>query len=322
MTMSLLYERKYSFGISSRFILICFLFLFSEIGYTQKTFNAPEKKQEEEKKPTTKKEKKVRYNAWRAGGGIGALFNSSNSANYFNGSPENENNIQYVLNNYTWYNEIKMALVNKNIINVNDTFYVAEYPTNMKYKTALNLSAFARYTFQKNNEFFIQVGYSKMEAVDIFTIGITQPNILTFKQIYMYPVWGSMSLINIDVGYSRILGRNKYVQYFIEEGFSLNNTKIKESKITVEGKDYSLINIYGNQVYGTSPDLQQYTLNQGGLGFGFFAAGGVKLNLSEPVAIEAGLCLYWNKYNLTNYKDFNVNYNGFVRLSYKLTSDL
>ncbi len=319
------FETKYTKKVKSiLYIFTSFIFailiLCNGIAFSQRTFNAPERNKEE-KKPKVKKEKYVRYNGWRAGGGVGAFFCTGKSANYFNGSPSNENNIQYILSNYTWYNDIKTILVDKNIINVNDTFFIAEYPTNMKYKTAINLGAFARYTFQVNNEFFIQMNYSKLQAVDVFSLGIPTPNYLTFKETYLYPVWGSMSLINIDIGYSRILGRNKYIQYFIEEGFNLNNTKIKEAKISIESHDYSTINVYGNQVYGSSPDLQEYTLNQGGLGFGFFIAAGAKLNLGGAVAIEPGLCMYWNKFNLTGYKEFNLNYNAFIRLSYKLTSD-
>ncbi|MEI8205075.1 MAG: hypothetical protein WCH34_18805, partial [Bacteroidota bacterium] len=300
--------------------LFIFLLMSASV-FSQKTFNAPEKNNDDKKKKV-KKEKQVRFNGWRVGGEIGAYIPTGNSANYFNGSPGNENNIQYVLSNYTWYNEIKTNLVNQQVLNSNDTFFVADYPTNMKYKVAMNLGVFARYAFS-DNEIFFEGNYSKLTATDVFSVGVVPPTYLTFKQVFLYPVWGSLNLININIGYSRLFGKSwSALQYYIEAGVNINNTKIKESKITIESHDYNIINVYGNQTYIPGNSLQEVPPNEGGLGFGIFAGGGIKLNLSPVISIEPGVNMYWNKYNLLGYKEFDLKFNAFIRLSYKLTSDL
>ncbi|MBC8147876.1 MAG: hypothetical protein H8E98_07835, partial [Bacteroidetes bacterium] len=231
----------------------------------------------------------------------------------YNGSDLNENKIQFILGNKYWREDINREL------NVNDTFILQELPAQMKYDPAVLIGFYARGEMSKTLGIILQFNYQNLKTTDFFTINIDPVIYLTEPDLRLYTIYGSEKRINIDVGISKIFRPKEKTQIFIEGGFNLNNTKVVESKIQIENLEYSLVNVYLNQNYVPNSNLQEYAINQGGIGFGTFLSSGVKLNFSDAISIDPGATLYWKSIHLEGYDYTKLHYSFYVRMIFKLS---
>ena len=121
-----------------------------------------------------------------------------------------------------------------------------------------------------------------------------------------YPIWGIETRTNIQVGVLRTLNTTKKVRPIIELGAVFTNTLVKESKISIEKQEYNLINIYSNP-FVQNGNNQENIIRQGGIGFGGFMNGGVKIVFSNFVSAELYGSLYYQQINLENYNAFKMH---------------
>lgn len=243
---------------------------------------------------------------WSFGINCGAAFANKYQANFYNGAEGNENELSLIFNNQYYRNEIRQV--------INDTFSINGMPTGMKYKPAFCVGMYIKKNFNNHFGAFIQFNYSKFTAEDVFTlkIGATSPS-QAFSNLKNYPIWGKEDRINIDIGGSYEFPLDEKIFGFVEVGFNLNNTKVRENKIAIENLEYSIVNIYGNQYYIPNTQLQEYPVRQGGIGLGAFLSPGVKFKFSEHVAVDLLGSIYWAKINLMHYNTFRLHYNVMLR---------
>ena len=244
--------------------------------------------------------------AWSFGINCGAAFANKYQANFYNGAEGNENEISLIFNNQYYRDEIRQV--------INDTFAIDGMPTGMKYKPAFCVGMYIKKNFNNHFGAFVQFNYSKFTAEDLFTlkIGATSQT-QAFPNLKNYPIWGKEDRINIDIGASYEFPLDEKIFGFVEVGFNLNNTKVRENKIAIENLEYSIINIYGNQYYIPNTQLQEYPVRQGGIGLGAFLSPGVKFQFSEHVAVDLLGSIYWAKINLMHYNTFRLHYNVMLR---------
>lgn len=244
--------------------------------------------------------------SWSFGINCGAAFANKYQANFYNGAEGNENEISLIFSNINYIREIKQV--------INDTFALYGMPTGMKYKPAFCVGMYIKKNFNNHFGAFIQFNYSKFTAEDLFTlkIGATSTS-QAFPNLKNYPIWGKEDRINIDIGGSYEFPLDEKIFGFVEVGFNLNNTKVRENKIAIENLEYSIINIYGNQYYIPNTQLQEYPVRQGGIGLGAFLSPGVKFQFSEHVAVDLLGSIYWAKINLMHYNTFRLHYNVMLR---------
>lgn len=244
--------------------------------------------------------------SWSFGINCGAAFANKYQANFYNGAEGNENEISLIFSNINYIREIKQV--------INDTFALDGMPTGMKYKPAFCVGMYIKKNFNNHFGAFVQFNYSKFTAEDVFTlkIGATSPS-QAFPNLKNYPIWGKEDRINIDIGGSYEFPLDEKIFGFVEVGFNLNNTKVRENKIAIENLEYSIINIYGNQYYIPNTQLQEYPVRQGGIGLGAFLSPGVKFQFSEHVAVDLLGSIYWTKINLMHYNTFRLHYNVMLR---------
>ena len=247
---------------------------------------------------------------WEFSGNFGVYWGNKYQAGFYNGQHSNVNNIDYVLNNKYWGDEIKnllMTSVNR------DSFMLSSLPSNMKYSSTMYVGFGARYNFNPKWAFNLEFDFAKLTAKDFFTLEVF-PAIDNQSHSYIqYPIWGTETRTNIQVGAIRTFNQGKKIQPFFEVGAIFTNTLVKESKISIEDHEYNLVNIYsGNYVPNTN--LQEYQIRQGGLSFGGYANGGAKLVFNKFVSLELLASLYYNQINLEYYSAFKFHAATMFRL--------
>ncbi|HNW89776.1 MAG TPA: hypothetical protein PKN48_08930 [Bacteroidales bacterium] len=261
---------------------------------------------------TIKDDSVAQNREWSFGINCGAAFANKYHANFYNGAFGNQNEISLVFSNPNYLNEIRQV--------INDTFAIVGMPTAMRYKPAFCVGVYIKKNFNNHFGAFVQFNYSKFTAEDLFTmkIGATSP-LQTRDSLVNYPIWGSEDRINIDIGASYEFPLDDKIFGFVELGFNLNNTKVRENKIAIENLEYSIINIYGDQQYIPNTNMQEYPVRQGGIGLGAFLSPGVKFRFSENIAIDLLGSIYWSKIKLMHYESFRLHYN--VMLRFLFSSD-
>lgn len=244
---------------------------------------------------------------------VGGYFPSYHSADFYNGDPLNDNNVNFVLNNYYHVQEIQ-----NRIGYLIDTVNPYSLPEKMKYNTAMCIGFHFRYELAKNIAVFAQFNYVKLTASGIFLLNLHKPQNYSLDPTYLEcNIWGTEKRGMIDIGINRIFPLKEIMNLFVETGLHLNSTRVIENKIKIDGQDYSIVNIYGNQTYNSSGQQQTYEVYQGGVGIGIFLSTGLKFVFNENLSVDPGLTFYWSEINLGKYDGFTPNFYPFVRFSFK-----
>ncbi len=258
-----------------------------------------------------KKKKKIEGpRGFEFSGNFGGYFANKYNAQYYNGNSVNENNIDFVLKNQYWFDEIKNIL--RTSIN-RDSIMLSELPTNMKYSPSMYVGFGVRYNYTPSWALNIQFNFTKLIAKDFFTFQVFPAFDNENRSYVKYGIIGSETRNNIEIGVLHTFMPEKIIRPFAEVGVLFTNTKVKESKILIESSEYSLINIYSGS-YIPNTQLQENNILQGGLSFGGYFSGGVKFVFNDFASFEVMASLYYKQINLQPYKDFKIHGAGMVRL--------
>ncbi len=238
---------------------------------------------------------------------MGMLKANSNSALYYSGSKENENNINYILSNSYYYNEIKHQL--------NEHEYkLYSVPTSMKYDASIMVGFYARYNISNTSGFFIQFNFSKLNTTGQFALSIDSVTFTSEPALSYFPIYGQEQRSYIDMGFQKQWFLGKLSNFFVEGGINFTNVLVKKSGIQINDLDYSIVNVYGNQQYTPNTSMYPYEVRQGGIGFGFFGGAGISLNFNEKISLEPGFNVFYQSIKLTHYEQYRLNYSVFMRL--------
>jgi hypothetical protein len=244
---------------------------------------------------------------WVFGLNVGVYYPSKNTAAYYNGNTVNENNANYVMSNYYWYQEIFNAL------GAHDSIFVAGLPQDMHYKLAIQPGIYAQYSFNSRLALVIQFNYMQLKANDVIIFEVDPKPYATNPDLRLYPIRGVEERVYADIGLKRSFPHEDKISWFLTGGLNVNSTKVKKCSFYVEEKEYSMINLYGNNSYVPNSNMQTYTIYQGGIGVGMYAGGGVTLKFGNSVFIEPGITAHWLIVNLDRYKDMNPGIGAYVR---------
>jgi len=243
---------------------------------------------------------------WQFGLNFGFYKPAGYSANYYNGSSGNMNNVKWVMSNFYWYQEIYTKLI------AYDTVFVSGLPSNMHYKIAMMPGLYGQYTFNDIYSLLIQFNFMKLKAQDAITFEVDPKPYSTLPDLRMYVIRGEEDRVYIDLGVKRNFPLSRKTSVFAMAGFNLNNTKVKKSSFFVEDKEYSIINIYGSGTYIPGGNTQSYQVYQGGIGFGLFLSGGATFQFGE-VVFEPGINAHWLNVDLDGYKKFKPGGGVYIR---------
>lgn len=257
------------------------------------------KEENEEKEPIRR---------WEFGIGFGACFPAKFSANYYNGTPANINNVIYVMSNKYWYRDIKYALGSA------DTVLINGYPTNMKYQVSFMGGLFVRFNFDKRNSMILQANYTRLKAEDVVTFEVDPKSYLTFKDLRLIPIVGREGRVMIDLGYQHSFPLGSNINFFLQAGGTMCYTQVIKSMIVVEGTEYSLINVYGNQYYVPNSNMETQYVNQNGFGFGGFLGTGFGIPLTDLFGIEPGFYGQYYPVNIEGYNRYRPSFGAYLRI--------
>lgn len=242
-------------------------------------------------------------------GGIAGIYMASDkSAGFYSGRPENENNVDYVFDNYYWYEEIRKLL------NFNDTIFVREYPEKMGYSPAFSFGLFATYNFNCNTGIYVQFYYVKLRANDVVSFEVDPKEYLTEPDIRLIPIRAVEERNIVDLGITHAFGLSKTARLTLGGGISMNNSLVKEHSLVVESEKYNLVHVYGNRPYVPGSSQQSYEIRQGGIGFGLFGSVGVRMEFTPSVSIEPGFTTHLMNVNIKEKAGYTPEMNFYVKL--------
>lgn len=232
-------------------------------------------------------------NGFYFGANLGLYLANRHNAEYYNGSGVNsvDSTINYSLNYY----QIKQSL--------NDyDFWLAELPSKMRYSPAFLLGIYVKYVI-KNSGIILQFDFAKLKANDVFTIEVNDPNNFSSDPVYRQEsIWGSEQRATIDLGYSYTFNSKSNVRPFIQFGGNLTTTKFVDNKIRIENLEYSITNYH----------YAYYQIEQGGVGFGAFAGGGMNLIFSESISLMPTLNIYYTQAKMGDLTKARFNYTFYI----------
>jgi hypothetical protein len=245
---------------------------------------------------------------WELGLNFGAYFPNKYSAAFYNGTPGNVNNVNYILSNYYWYQDIKRALGS------DDTVLVADYPTDMHYQVAFTGGVFLRYNFNRKNGIFFQANYTLLNAESSVTLEVDPATYLTFPDYRYEPIIGKEGRVLLDLGYQRSFPFKSKLYLFVQAAGTMCYTQMLQSVWVVEGTEYSLVNIYGNQNYVPGAYTQEFDVYQNAFGWGFSVAVGAGIPMTELFGLEPGFSMQYYPTNLEGYPEYRPNFSAYLRI--------
>jgi hypothetical protein len=241
---------------------------------------------------TTKHKKKKNNDGLYFGINMGFYKANPYTAQYYNGLP---NKVDTTINSYYNFNTIKQAFNG-------DSFSLAQPLPKMHYSPAILLGIYLKYSI-KNSGIIMQFSFAKLTAKDVFTLRIYDPsNFSTEPVLKEESIWGSEQRATIDLGYSYTFNPKKICRPFIQFGGNLTNTKFIENNIKVEGNQYSIADYH---------DLY-YKIEQGGVGFGVFAGGGLDLVFNNAISIMPTLNIYYTQAIMGTLTKSKLNYTFYI----------
>jgi len=266
------------------------------------------------KSAKVKKERRPYDNGWFAGFNFGATFPNNYPANYYNGSPENENSFELILKPYTneepgYYEAIKEAIGGYEFRDPETKKYLIGYSDNMAYSVAPNFGLYAGFVFKKMNRVFFSFDYYHLKtngALIFYYVQETPGN----KDNYYdkSSVHGSENRFNINMIYSREFRAGEYTNWYLFGGINLNNTVVKENYVTIPYANNSPLPPLKYDIKYVPRDKTgnpyDYGYVPGGIGFGFSAGAGLRLLFSNSFSIDPELQFFYTSTHLKGYEKF------------------
>jgi hypothetical protein len=248
---------------------------------------------------------------WIFGLNVGVYYPSKNTAAYYNGKSNNENNVDYVMSNYYWYQDIFNAL------GAHDSISVAGLPDNMHYKLAMQPGLYAQYCFSSTFALMIEFNYMKLKANDVITFDVDPPqDYLGEHQLVLCPMRGIEERVYADIGVKRTYPKTDKLSYYVMGGININSTEVKKCSFYVDEVEYNMVNIYENGGYIPNGNSQTYSVYQGGIGVGGFGGAGVALTFANSIVIESGFTAHWLMVKLDGYQNMNPGIGAYIRFMY------
>ncbi|MFH1297045.1 MAG: hypothetical protein ABIJ04_07210 [Bacteroidota bacterium] len=244
---------------------------------------------------------------WEFGLNFGAYFPNKYSANFYNGDSGNVNNVNYVMANKYWYQEIKQLL------RASDTVFVSGYPTNMHYQVAFTGGLFARFNFNRKNGIFLEANYTQLKATDAITLVVDPPSFPTFRDVRTAPIQGKEARVLINLAYQRSFPLKSKIYFFLQGGGMMCYTQVVKSVFIVEEREYNLIDVYGGLGYN-GYNSQVFNVHQNAFGFGLYLGAGAGLPLTEMFGLEPGFTMQYYPANLKGYPDSKPSFAAYLRI--------
>jgi hypothetical protein len=247
----------------------------------------------------------------------GVFFSNFYTAAYYNGSATNENNLNYIFNNYSWKQSIDNLITSNNhfISGSDPQIKLAELPKKMRYSPGFFIQLGVKYRFNESWGISLNYSFARLKAADVFSVTFnkTVPGNDT-PDYLLYDIVGIENRSFFDLNAIYLFKTKSIVEPFIELGGQFNFVRVKSFNAYIEGQKFSLLDIYGGSTYVANTNMQTFDTKYGGAGFGVSSAVGIKLAFNPIISIDPTCYVTAAKYGLKGYKDFTFNYGFMIRI--------
>ena len=252
--------------------------------------------------------------------GANAYWSSDATANFYSGMPtatDKTGGIYRILHSNTYGHEIWQNLRTDRLISdavgSELAFQVAEWP-NMYYRLSYQIGVGIRYDYESGFGWLLRFDLAKLRAQGQWNLDATNgTGQLGYDRYVPCGITGIEDRINIDLAITRSIALTKAVDLELDLGASLINTKVKDNIIIVNGHSYSILDRWN----GNTPDVgvgsYEY-INQGGIGYGFFASLLVGYQVPGIGALKIGYTCAQNRITLQNYTAWGWHHSLGVRI--------
>ena len=124
---------------------------------------------------------------------------------------------------------------------------------------------------------------------------------------------GQEDRINIDLAITKSVALTRTLDFELNIGASLINTKVKDNIIIVNGRNYSILDRWGGRTPDEGVAPYEY-INQGGIGYGFFASMLLGYQVPGLGAIKVGYTCAQNRIALQNYTSWGWQHSLGIRV--------
>lgn len=235
---------------------------------------------------------------WQVGLSTGFFIPSAHTASFYNGKEGNENTIGYILNNKYYYEEIF------SLLEASDTFMLRNLPTDMRYNNSMMVGFTFRNKYRKDFSWYFSIRQVRLKSADFYTLEVDPlKHIATEPDIRRFMIWGEEDRHHFDFGVTwEFFAKVPAFVPTFDLGLTVTNAKVKTHKIFVNEKEFSLINVYGNQPYIPGSGQQTFLVEQGGIGFGGYVTLGGRYNINSSFSLDPSVQLYVNTIHLKPYQ--------------------
>ena len=175
-------------------------------------------------------------------------------------------------------------------------FNESDAPVNLKYNTAFMFGLAMQYGLDKKQSLIANMNFAKLRVTGNFTIETrnTVNQQLSDWTNNQFAIVGGEQRFLIQLGYSRILGNNDKINFFIEAGLCANNAKFEENFVQIDNLKIDLTTFNQYVAGGSDIFVEQYT----GWGFGGFAGLGLNLSMNAKYTVQILYTPDYQKVNL------------------------
>lgn len=291
-------------SVKTKLLSFIIVLVFSTItGFSQKDSLIIDKKID--KHPKGKR-------GWEISGNFGVFKGNNFHAGFYSGNPKNINNLNYVLNNQYWMQEIKTLISD---YGQRDSISRIYYPETMSYHPALYVGFSGRFHFSDQIAFNLHVNTAQLVTTNFLSFKVFPPYSGMTESFINAQIYGKETRTHIDVGLMYSFDKKNDFNMFVEMGAHLSSTRVKESAFMLYDNTYSLIDIYAGKPFVPNAPINEYDIYQGGLGFGIFASYGLRYTINEQACIELVPNFYLATVNLPEYNNrLKLNFSTQFRL--------
>lgn len=259
--------------------------------------------------------------------GGGMFWGGKKTALYYNGSRQNECNLDYLFMNKYRVDEIKETVVKLYPhVSMNDQVTYREEDLNMNptYNLSYLIGLGVRYKIRNNWAVSLSYSFSRLSVTNKFLLFIPgQVPSNTYRMPEMTLVGKEdRSLIDLSISYL-FSDVHRIVKPFLEVGAQFNYVKVKQfdavlldPKTNTPERTWTLLDPYNGAPYVPGVDMQTYDVIYGGPGFGLSFSAGLKFVVNKFVSIDPTFYGCYSRLGLAIYGDkvMSFSYGAMVRV--------
>ena len=247
-------------------------------------------------------------------------WSSNATANFYSGTPtatDKEGGINRIIHSNTYGREIWQNLKTDGYITDNvgneQNFTVDEFPQ-MQYRISYQIGVGIRYDYESGFGWLLRFDLARLRAQGQWLLSRDNgAGPLGSDRYLRCGIMGQEDRINIDFAITRSVALTRALDLELNIGASLINTKVKDNIIIVNGHSYSILDRWGGRTPDEGVGSYEY-INQGGIGYGFFASVLIGYQVPGIGAFKVGYTCAQNRILLQNYTAWGWHHSLGVRI--------